>query len=380
MKLFTTHFNHQFTLPDPNFTALFIYSIFLLAIFLSLKRSKETPMFMNVTQTNMIRGLGIAFIVLKHVDDFLILPPQCFPVYLAEYGVTLFFFLSGYGLMRSFNRKESNLSQFIVRRIKRIFIPYWIVTVIFLMLDYLLLAKEYSFNQKVIAMLGINISRGIQFINGTWFLTLLLFFYCVFIVSTIFKRRTVQLSLIFLIPVIVFFIEKRFDLINRIAERGYFWPGPFLLIFPFGCLVGLYYEQFKKLFDHLREPRLRGFLLSFVLLSFFIITRRFQMKYGTHPNMIYQFTIVYIHQVSVICFFTYIIGFFSSFKITSGFLVLLGSLSYEIFLLHWPFMVKYDFILFRVPLKFSFLVYFAVICLLSYSLRKASDFFVRTLF
>lgn len=59
-------------------------------------------------------------------------------------------------------------------------------------------------------------------------------------------------------------------------------------------------------------------------------------------------------------------------NLQSTFLMFIGSYSLEIYLLHIPFMVKYDFILFRKPLYISFFVYFSFLLFFSYLLAQAS--------
>ena len=51
-------------------------------------------------------------------------------------------------------------------------------------------------------------------------------------------------------------------------------------------------------------------------------------------------------------------------------ILLLGEYSYEIYLLHFPCMEYYDFVLFRQPLVAYFYVYCAAIYLMSYIVRR----------
>ena len=61
-------------------------------------------------------------------------------------------------------------------------------------------------------------------------------------------------------------------------------------------------------------------------------------------------------------------------KYESRVLSLLGVYSFEIYLVHYPFMVYYDFLLYRKPLIFFFFVYLSVIVLLGYLLRVISNY------
>jgi hypothetical protein len=58
--------------------------------------------------------------------------------------------------------------------------------------------------------------------------------------------------------------------------------------------------------------------------------------------------------------------------VRSGLLVLLGNYSFEIFLLHQPFMQSYDFFLFRKPLWLYFFLYLGLLVFMSHELRAVS--------
>ena len=62
----------------------------------------------------------------------------------------------------------------------------------------------------------------------------------------------------------------------------------------------------------------------------------------------------------------------------STFLVFLGNYSYEIYLLHLPFMNKYDFFLYREPLYFFFFVYLSLLIVISITLAKLSSSVLKT--
>ncbi len=58
----------------------------------------------------------------------------------------------------------------------------------------------------------------------------------------------------------------------------------------------------------------------------------------------------------------------------------LGKYSYEIYLLHSPFMAGYDFFLFRTPLLITFYAYCMFILLLSFFFKRATGAFNRVVF
>ena len=96
-------------------------------------------------------------------------------------GLAVFLFLSGYGLTRSHMLRKLSLLQFITRRINRVMLPYWITTVLFLILNYVLLSETYSLRLIALTTVGLNFDRATQLLDYVrWFIPLILFFYVVF--------------------------------------------------------------------------------------------------------------------------------------------------------------------------------------------------------
>lgn len=87
-----------------------------------------------------------------------------------------------------------------------------------------------------------------------------------------------------------------------------------------------------------------------------------------------------LQPLSLTIFLTMLAYLFDSLNYMIPALMTLGEYSFEIYLLHFPFMEHYDFILFRKPLVIMFFTYFAVIFLMSYLLRKVSKTINKRLF
>ncbi|MBM4311486.1 MAG: acyltransferase [Deltaproteobacteria bacterium] len=374
MNFFINHYNQHFPIVDPKATGLFIGSCVLLAVCISMTRRTGVSRFWDVQQTNILRGIAILCIILKHVDDFLIQGDKCFPLYLATYGVALFFFLSGYGLMRSWEQKRGGLTRFAGARIRRVFIPYLIVTVLVLILDYALLSKVYPLQDVLLALLGVTISQAGLFLNGpAWFITMLLFFYGIFIASILLRNPRAQLLFIVSCPVIVFYAGVQSGILGKTVDGFILMScSHYLLMFPLGCCAARYYDVLSRLAGYAASTRSKTAAVMCVLAALFVLTRLLQLWSHVHPNGIYFLAAFNLHCITAIACASFAVHVLASWGLTSGFLALVGGLSYEMFLLHWPFMVKYDFILFRMPLKFSFVFYFGILLLLAYFLRKIS--------
>ena len=85
-----------------------------------------------------------------------------------------------------------------------------------------------------------------------------------------------------------------------------------------------------------------------------------------------QFVSALVNPVAFILFLIFFVGLLEARGLKSGMLQFLGKYSFEVYLLHFPFMVYYDFFIFRKPLVFFFFVYAIFVLLLSVLLQRAA--------
>lgn len=116
--------------------------------------------------------------------------------YFGHYGVQLFFFISGYGLMRAYGNKNTGYRNFIGSRLKKLYPAYIIAIILFVIYNLLVFGKSFNliyFRDILLQLTFLNnfIPDFIFRLNGPWW------FYSVI----------VQLYLIF--PLLVL-IHKRF--------------------------------------------------------------------------------------------------------------------------------------------------------------------------
>ncbi|MFY9263642.1 MAG: acyltransferase [Actinomycetaceae bacterium] len=89
-------------------------------------------------------------------------------------GVSLFFFYSGYGLMKRHTTTTAYHRGFIKKRLPSIYVPYWTATIIVLLINALF---GYYFTPEVVLLALIGIKPVVM---HAWFITVLLMFYCIF--------------------------------------------------------------------------------------------------------------------------------------------------------------------------------------------------------
>lgn len=106
-------------------------------------------------------------------------------------GVALFFFLSGYGLMESEKKHHLNLKEFLKKRFSRIYLPYLLVTVIWLPFLYILVNSISDTSPLDILY---NLLWNGQD-NVLWFIKILLGLYIAFYMFTYTYRRNKSIGL-----------------------------------------------------------------------------------------------------------------------------------------------------------------------------------------
>ena len=137
----------------------------------------------------------------------------------------------------------------------------------------------------------------------------------------------------------------------------------YTIVFPIGVLFGKYKNVLRTLL--IRSFRHRLLLLIPALISLVLFYKWNQLVSISGSNI--------LRPLSLIISIVLLLMLIEMLNFQSTFLLFIGSYSYEIYLLHAPFMVKYDFFLHRKPFIIYFYSYFAALLILSYILGKTSN-------
>ena len=171
-------------------------------------------------QMDIIRGIGMILIVLAHTGS-----PFDHFVYL--FHLALFFMLSGY-FFKVDNVKDNNsLKNFILKKIKRLYLPYIIANIICILLNnifiknnlYSAISHNYftikDFTYQIIMTL--LFSNTTEMVGATWFLPILFSITIVYgIIESLLNKFTKKSNLIQLFISIVFFYIGKFLISNEI--------------------------------------------------------------------------------------------------------------------------------------------------------------------
>ncbi len=358
-----------------------VISAFALALGLSIHKTTD-PNF-SLTKTTELKGLAILLIILSHIGYFLVNDHR-FLTPLSNYagvGVDIFLILSGYGLATTTRERPLSVNLFYRKRLRRLYFPVITTLLFFLTLDILWLHQTYPLKTTLINMLGIfpHADLYTDINSPLWYITLLLGYYILF--PIIFKPRLAIISagaMAALGQLIIWFIS---------TQTHFFSPGVINLYklhfisFPVGVLLGSCAHQFSTYVSELPSS------LSKIL-------------HHQYTLIVARYTL-YLSSISVL-FYTYysssvgtswtkeaamslltslaIIFLFHSKKFEFTFLTWFGLYSFEIYLLHWPLLYRYNFLYGKIPAGMATIASCLLLLALGFFYQKIITAFSQCLF
>ncbi|MDO8499830.1 MAG: acyltransferase [bacterium] len=343
----------------------------ILALVISARISKDHGLFPPQTTTE-LKGLAILIIVFSHIGYFLVndhrfLTPLS---YYAGIGVDLFFILSGYGLVAAALRRPLSIGQFYLRRLHRIYTPVIITLLLFLLLDRLWLHQTYPLKTVIENLLGLfpraDLYKDID--SPLWYITPLLAYYLLF--PLIFRRRWPAISAV-LTAVAGWLIILHVPKLNVISVDLIKFYKLHYLSFPLGMLLAAWLNQpfavvtttakrLATLFNQLHLATILRWLAIIIAGGVFLYIHY-------HPQVGEKWTTE--AAVSLIAAMAIIIIFLCK-KINFKILTLFGLFSFEIYLLHWPLLYRYNFLYGRLPAGTATILYLALFVGLGYLYQK----------
>lgn len=152
-----------------------------------------------------------------------------------DLSVTIFFFLSGYGLMVSESKKKFEIKRFASKRFWRILEPFWLVNFVAVIIYWILGADNiatHSIMHAVGSILGV-----VRFDSTMWFIHYLLILYILFAIGMLLHKPIFFVGSSILAFIII-------AIINNLPSH--LWSS--LFAFPFGMMVGLKPEILIRFF------------------------------------------------------------------------------------------------------------------------------------
>jgi peptidoglycan/LPS O-acetylase OafA/YrhL len=362
-SIFVNYESSKLVIASPSLQNLVILLLF--GLFAVLLTERKHTQFLDRSETDQLKGAAILLAVTGHLWWHVSLH-KAMPI-LGDYGVSLFLVLSGFGLTLSYSGKCFDLKEFCIRRAARIFVPYWMVTLAILFIDWYLLKKLYTPIQIVGTLAGINVGQSLGSMDYTrWYISLLFAFYLIFAVVHRFANGIRATICIVLAGTVLATLRVFKTWPLGMAEQ--------ILAFPLGCMLGQFHGY---LGTYLCGKTLRKYLALIIIAVSMIAVLAIALKRGNADASGPSALVIFLKMNSILFCSALILGihYFGNRRYASSFLVLCGSYSYEIYLLHGPLLIKYDPILRLLPtsmIALSFMIFLAVIAGLAYGLNRAA--------
>ena len=320
----------------------------LAALLLSLRPSRHRELF-PVSVTQELKGLAILSIVFAHISYMLVTDSRfLYPLSIAAgVGVDLFLFISGFGLTLGMLRKRLSPAQFYRRRLSRVFIPFWLVILLLFAADAVFLGKYYTPSYMLQSFFGwFPQARSFEDVNSPfWYITWILLFYALFPLLFSSQRpwlSALALAVIANVLAITDPLQMQSNWLHRLHTNA----------FSLGMIAAWLLQSRPAMAatllrlrdDERRWPRLLAAsvaLLAALCIVPFNSARDWPrlaevlLAAGFDPEF-------FVQQAVGLLTMTALLALFMMKRRDSLLLHLFGVYSYEIYLLHWPLMSRYD--------------------------------------
>ena len=335
------------TLTDDIYqTNLIVIALLIAVVLFTFRRAKHTDLF-PVSVTQELKGLGILTVVFAHFAYMLVTNADfLFPLsIIAGVGVDLFLFMSGYGLTVGMLKKPLPVLEFYKRRVIKIFIPFWVAIIIIFAADALFLDKNYGVSYMIQSLLGwFPTANGSEDVNSPfWYITWMMMFYALF--PLVFSTKRPWLS-----AIILAVIATLIGVYNPL-EMGDNWlhrlhTVAFSLGIVFAWLLFETKDKENKLVKTLKHFRNEAKVMPLVVIAVMLVVVVY-MSLHTTANHWPTLTAIlgkgfFVDQLtSIVIMFAFIV-IFSLKKFDNKFFAIYGLYSFEVYLIHWPLIGRYD--------------------------------------
>ena len=270
------------------------------------------------TTTNCCKGIAAIIIMLHHISFRVSnLPVYVKPIwYIAFPIVGFFFFMSGYGLTCGLLQKKNYLQGFLSKRLLNIIAPYVIVAITWIGL-------EIIWGQTPVR--AIAEAFTIRYIQPLWFIWVIIAVYIVF--YAVFNHTEINVGAYwFAVITIAYILISAF-----VNPRDEMYAS--IIGMPLGILWAMYERKIDSYFEigFLRKEIVA--IVAFVIL----FIGRLTLSVVGFDNQLFHSV---LRNIITIAFIVPLIELLKKVKIQKRFLIWLGTISYEIYIIH-PFILYF---------------------------------------
>jgi peptidoglycan/LPS O-acetylase OafA/YrhL len=312
-------------------------------------------------QTDQLKGVAIIVIIVSHVSIHVC--GQLTFLRLNGDGVTIFLMLSGFGLTVSSGTQRPRAMAYAASRVRRVMLPYWLATAVILTLDAALLRRVLGLRDLALTLLGLNYTPATRHLDyARWFVTFILAWYFLFYVAMILREKLGLDVLVFL-----FSCSLAIYLLDHFVCDWAYQE----FAFPAGCALGRYRDRIKAL---VKEDGRRWTQYGLALVVAGLIYQAgMPAVYPKLWPMVFFRLSFQVASIALAMGLVILCGQMGDRGRFSAVLAIFGTVSYELFLLHGPLLIKYNPVFGMLPaaaLPASFLLLLALLLALSLGFRK----------
>ena len=293
---------------------LFLFALFLIGIKPVKGKGNINEHYLSLYTGSNLRGLFALVIVFHHIALYTDLG-FLFRLFthIGRLSVAVFFFLSGYGLQKSYMGSEKYKYHFLQRRLPKILIPYVGVTILFWIL-HALHGNIYSIGQIIGAVL-----RGAPIVSFSWYIIAICHFYFAYWLFMLICKNNYNLMIIFAcLWYVVYCIVCR-----KLEYDAYWYDSAYLLIF--GMVYAIYeHKLVQKIKVHY------SIITPTAIIGFFFTMYRLRFVNSESSRMI-------LTMLSAVLFVLSIVLIIMKIKIGNSILDYFGKISLEIYLVQGLF-------------------------------------------
>lgn len=181
--------------------------------------------------TDCVKGIAIFIVIIHHFSQRIADPGYLYLFTRFGYlSVSVFFFLSGYSLMKSLEKNSSYLDGFVRKRLSRVYLPLLIINSFSLLLFHYVYGKSYGPGEIIMYVTGMKLFDPVL-----WFVNAILLFYIAFFIAFRFFSMHTGTVIIFAFSGVYFAVCSWIGL-------GDWWYNT-CFCFPLGISAALYYER-----------------------------------------------------------------------------------------------------------------------------------------
>ena len=297
------------------------YCLTIVLIIASL-RINHKDCFLDKNSSNTIKGFFVLMIVLWHIlksfhyDGFLSSQLGSFLQISGQLIVSMFFFISGYGIIYSVEQNGVIYSKSIItNRFLRI-LPYSISSLIPYFIYSACLSKPHSFQDYLLSVIGLS-----SFGNVNWFLFVILLCYFLCSIVYLFKWRNKYIPIVLIAAGIVAYF-----LFMLLFKRDLTYWYDTVICFPLGMFAALYKDKINSVLSKNKAIPITFMVMSLAEIVLMAVIVKAIVGYY-EPN-------AFIMIPNNICLCLFFVCLTKLFTLKSPVLEYLGKASFAIFFMH----------------------------------------------